>query len=475
MTINRIYYLLIILCFIGCTEDLTKPELESITTSPGVRYKAAADDITGIYNVLGFGYDATDPYLEYTYSKLQVIDVKKLVKERSYENFIGKPLANRTTIVAGSDGLDFATEISNKFTGTVPVEAVTLGIRGDITANYKITSKYSYATCYSNIYMKHMKLYSSQDILNNYLTPGFVIAINTLSCDEIIRRYGTHVYTDIFTGGRLQVDYKSTVNTDNKKLVVNAGASVAVGKVFNLSADNHADLSLNTSNSSYVCNYKTDGGDPGHSCIGVITDATVPVNINTWSNTVNESNSVLIEIGDKSLIPIYEFITDATKKAELKTAVNNYVSSKGFTILPVVPLYRYCNNNTSNHFYTINANELGFNNSTWRYEGIAAYVSETQQAGMVPFYRFYKAIQIFLGPRYLDHYYTRDYASGINNGFTHEKTYYVYPTQVEGTVPLKQYYNSSKRDHFYCINPSSESLSGFSYNGDCCYVYPGTR
>lgn len=467
---NRINYLLIILCFISCTENSTEPKLESITTSPGIRFKATADDISGIYNVLGFGYDATDPYLEYNYSKLQVIDVKKLVEERSYEYFTGKPLTNRTTIVAGSDGSDFATEISNKFNGTVPVKAVTLGVRGDITANYKITSKYSYATCYSNIFMKHMQLYSSQDILNNYLTSGFVTAINTLSCDEIIRRYGTHVYTDIYTGGRLQVDYKSTVNTTNKKLVVNSGASVTVGKVFNLSADNHADLSLNTSNTSYVCNYKTDGGNPGYSCVGVINDTTAPININNWSNTINESNSVLIEVGDKSLIPIYEFVIDATKKAALKTAVNNYVLSKGFTVIPVVPLYRYCNNYTSNHFYTTNADEVGFNNGTWRYEGIEAYVGQTQQADMVPFYRFCRNVQ-----KYIDHYYTIDKSSGIDNGFTLEKTYYVYSTQVEGTVPLKQYYKSTKHDHFYCINPLSEILSGYNYNCDCCYVYPGAR
>lgn len=462
-----------IFCFTSCTENLVEPLSEITPLSTSVIHKAPSDDISGIYNVLGFGYDATDPYLEYSYSKLQVIDVNKLVSERSYEYFTGSPLANRTTIVAGADGSDFASEISSKFSGTVPIKAVTLGIRADITADYKITSKYSYATCYSNIYMKHMKLYSSQDILNSYLTPGFTNATNTLSCAEIINRYGTHVYTDIFTGGRLAVDYKSTINTESKKLVVNAGVSAAVGKVFNLSADNHADLSLNTSNTSYVCNYKTDGGNPGYNCIGIINETTAPVNINNWSNTVNASNSVLIEIGDNSLIPIYEFVTDPTKKAELKTAVENYVLNKSFNVLPVVPLYRYCNKSTSNHFYTVST-ALGFNNSSWTYEGVAAYVSQTQQANMVPLYRFYRTIQIFLGPKYLDHYYTTVYSSG--SGFTYEGIEcYVYPTQVEGTVPLYQYYNSSKRDHFYCTNPNSENLSGFSYNGACCYVYAGTR
>lgn len=472
MKIYNFFYLLVIFSFLSCNDGLLNPKSEQNHLTSGIKFKATTDDISGNYNVLGFGYDATDPYLEYTYSKLQVIDVQKLVSERSYEYFTGTPLANRTYIVAGSDAEDFASEIGTKFNGAVPVKAVTLGVRGDITAKCTITSKYSYAMCYSNIYMKHMKLYSSQDILNKYLTAGFVNSINTLSCAEIINRYGTHVYTDIFTGGRLAVEYKSTINTDFKKLIVNAGVSVAVGKVFNINADNHADLSLNTSNTSYVCNYKTDGGNPGYSCMGVINEASTPVNINNWSNTVNASNSVLIEVGDKSLIPIYEFVTDETKKAELKTAVNNYVLSKGFTVLPVVPLYRYRNKSTSNHLYTINGNELS-GNSSWIYEGVAAYVSKTQQTDMVPLWRYYKAIQIFLGPKYLDHYYTTVKGSGsgyiLENGGNPEC--YVYLKQIAGTMPLYQYYNSTKRDHFYCTDPSAESLSNYRYDCECCFVY----
>ena len=81
-----------------------------------------------------------------------------------------------------------------------------------------------------------------------------------------------------------------------------------------------------------------------------------------------------------------------------------------------------------------------------------------------------KTIRVY----YYDHYYTRIQSSG--SGYTDQGIQcYVYPTQVAGTVPLKQYYNSSRRDHFYCTNPSSELLSGYNYNGDCCYVYPGTR
>ncbi len=456
---------------------------ESVQTNSTPKFKAIADDISGPYNVLGFGYDATDPYLEYSYSKLQVIDVNKLVEERIYEYFTGTPLANRTFIVAGSDGLDFASEICNKFSGTVPVKTVTLGIKGDITLNNTMSSKYSYATCYSNIYMKHMKLYSNQNMLNNYLTPGFINALNTLSNSEIIYRYGTHVYSDIFIGGRLEVSYKSIVNTESKKLVVNAGVSASIEKVFDLSADNHADMSLKTSNTSYVCTYKTYGGNPGSSSINVINDETKPININTWSSTVNANNSVLIEIGDNSLIPIYEFVTDATKKAALRTAVDNYVLSKGFTVLPVMPLYRYYNG--TNHFYTT---ILGEGGSDWNYEGIQAFIFQNQEANTVALYRFCKNVKkktgLFSYKICIDHYYTTDKNSGINNGYIIENSGnpigFVYTTNYNtavNTVGLRQYYSSTLYDHFYTTSTTElgNGTGSYSFNCNSCYVVEGTR
>lgn len=473
---KKVFYLFLILILNSCTDETT----QQITTdfdsnADSKQYKSIKDDSSGEYKTLGFGVDATEPYLEYSYAQLQVIDVARLVAERSYEYYTGKPAANRTFVLSGSNALDFSTELSSKFSGSPTIEGFTLSLKADIIANYQITSKYSYATCFANIYVKHMKLYSSQEVLNNYLTTGFSNTINTLSCEEIIYRYGTHVNTDIYTGGRLTVDYKSIISSGSKKLVVNSGVSAAVEKVFSLSAENKADLSLKNDNTSYVCSYKTDGGNPGYSVVGVITDNTTGININTWSNTINESNSVCIEIGDNSLIPIYEFVADPVKKAELKIAVDNYISSKKLTLIPVVPLYRYVHNVKLNHLYTIDEDELGFNNSTWIYEGIAAFVSETPQANFVPLFRFYKSRKKFLGYTYHDNLYTTNYITAINNGYTFVATYYAYPTQVIGTVPLKQYYNSSNFDHFYCVNPNSENLSGYIYDGPACYVYPGTK
>lgn len=469
---KAIYYLFLLI-LISCSDEtvqqiVTNSDLNTDT----LRFKSIQDDITGKYKTLGFGIDATEPYLEYTYDKLQVIDVKKLIAERSYEYFYGEPAANRTFVFSGSDALDFSSEISRKYSGSIPIEGLTLGVKADITSSNLITSKYSYATCFANFYLKHMKLHSTQEVFNNYLTVGFSNAINTLSCEEIIKRYGTHVKTDIYTGGKLVVEYKSIINSDTKKKIVNAGISASVEKVFDVSIENKEDLSLKDQNSTYECKFKTDGGNPTSSFTGVITENTSSFSTSSWTNwtsSINESNSVCIEIGDNSLIPIYEFVTNSEKKAELKNAVENYIASKKINLISVVPLYMYKNTGTQNHFYTTDFSELGYGYEKWEYKKIAAFVCENQLTNTVPLHRFYRVTKEWF-KTYFNHYYTREYSSGTKNYNYEGIECYVYPTQSGATKPLYQLWNPSTHDHYYTTD-KNDIPSGYGSQTTCCYVY----
>jgi hypothetical protein len=89
-------------------------------------------------------------------------------------------------------------------------------------------------------------------------------------------------------------------------------------------------------------------------------------------------------------------------------------------------------------------------NDSWKYEGIAAFICEKQEENTVPLYRFFKKTKKFLGHTYLDHYYTCDFNSGINNGYPYEGIEgYVYTSPLNNTVGLRQYYRSAIYDHFY--------------------------
>ncbi len=391
----------------------------------------------------------------------------------------------KVVINGGTNLKTLSTKLSAKIANTVSIPisegaVFTGGFNSEFIGNNTITTKYSYAYADVNCYYYHcaIKPFIDISVLRNHLSPEFENDLLILTSSQIVSKYGTHVYTDIYTGGKLHCKYKSCITEENNEQTVSYGANAGIKDLCNLSASTNYTKSSTAKFQQESLECTVVGGE-NRAPFTWTPGSGVTFNIDSWSQTVKESTPhglQLIDIADRSLVAIYEFVNDPVKKAELKNAVDNYILSKRLSLIQVVPLYRYCHKNTKNHHYTIDIRELGFNNSNWIYEGIAAFVSETQQANMAPLYRFYKKIKIFLGPTYYDHYFTRDYDSGINHGFTFEKIiYYVYPTQVAGTVPLRQYYNSSRYDHFYCTNPSSENLSGYNYNGDCCYVYPGTR
>ena len=176
----------------------------------------------------------------------------------------------------------------------------------------------------------------------------------------------------------------------------------------------------------------------------------------------------LIDIGDQSLMAIYEFVADPAKREAIKAAVDNYILGKSFKIVPVVPLYMYINSSTSNHFYTTDWSELENGSGNWNYVKIAAFVCENQITNTVPFYRFYRVTKEWF-KSYYNHYYTTVRSSG--SAYDYEKIQcYVYPYQQIGTTAFYQLWSSSKHDHYYTTN-ESDNPSGYGSKTICCYVY----
>ena len=153
-----------------------------------------------------------------------------------------------------------------------------------------------------------------------------------------------------------------------------------------------------------------------------------------------------------------------------------------------VPLYRYWNPKSTDHFYTANILEIGTSvpgkvgNHGYTAEGIQAIIRADATAGTVPLYRYWNAAKA-------DHFYTtnRDEIGTTTPGqvgkhdFKSEGTTgYCFPTQQEATVPLYRYFRGDTVDHFYTteveeigtIIPGQVGKHGYKYEGIACYVYP---
>ena len=349
--------ILLVITFVSCSENLIQPE-SIASNSETIRSKVRKD---GIHDLLGWGYDPTLGYLSNNYSQLQVIDVDRLYTEQKENFYYWGESDGISIIVAGRDAVDWSTDLMSKFNGSATFNQMTTSMNFDVTQNRIVSSKYSYATYFKTISLQREKLHHTMDVLRNYLTPNFINSINTLSPNEIISNFGTHVLTDITLGGKLEVDYKQSVNSGNKKLTVIAMVSEAIDNVFSLTATNNAGSSYKVPNTQFICSFQTIGGDPGKSLNGNITNGTTnqKINYDTWSHSVTLNNSRIVDIGDNSLIPIYEFVTDSIKKEALKVAVENYLNSKKVTSTKGSILCPFSLNKTNDRIVSLDYNGDG--------------------------------------------------------------------------------------------------------------------
>jgi MAC/Perforin domain len=144
-------------------------------------------------------------------------------------------------IKAGSDAKNLLTKYSKKFTvdGAIPIGGIpfTASLSNEFTGSNTTTTKYSYAFADMNAYVSHhtIKQYTPVSTLQNYLTDDFKNDLLTKTPAQIISLYGTHVYTDIYTGDKIRFTYKSYVKNSQKESSATYGAKVCITAATNTS------------------------------------------------------------------------------------------------------------------------------------------------------------------------------------------------------------------------------------------------
>lgn len=63
-----------------------------------------------------------------------------------------------------------------------------------------------------------------------------------------------------------------------------------------------------------------------------------PMAFNAWWNSFNEENYTLTKITQNKVLPIYELIADATKKEQVKDAIEKYISNQKLSLVSATPL-----------------------------------------------------------------------------------------------------------------------------------------
>ena len=328
----------VMLILSGCAdEDIIERNSPSFPQS--VNTRSAGD---GVYDILGYGYDITGPYLDTKSSRAIVFDTNKLLEKGLITPY--KLEESRFRYSSGKDVIDFTTNMSSSLQMSTPgilkvIGGASLNIAFGGNSHYN--SDYSFAYC-TQQYIDSRYRISEADInvLKTCLTKQFIERLSTYTPEQIVEEYGTHVLKDIYLGAKFEVYYMAKSTSSSKKESINAGLGASLFSLFKMDGKFHYDESLAITNKEQSLYYFTIGGDPAVGVQGSLNPENSPsIDIGKWMASVKSSTPKFIDVDNnsQSFIPIYELVTDPTKKQTLKAYIDNYIKSKEVCSISLYP------------------------------------------------------------------------------------------------------------------------------------------
>lgn len=328
----------VMLILSGCAdEDIIERNSPSFPQS--VNTRSAGD---GVYDILGYGYDITGPYLDTKSSRAIVFDTNKLLEKGLITPY--KLEESRFRYSSGKDVIDFTTNMSSSLQMSTPgilkvIGGASLNIAFGGNSHYN--SDYSFAYC-TQQYIDSRYRISEADInvLKTCLTKQFIERLSTYTPEQIVEEYGTHVLKDIYLGAKFEVYYMAKSTSSSKKESINAGLGASLFSLFKMDGKFQYDESLAITNKEQSLYYFTIGGDPAVGVQGSLNPENSPsMDIGKWMASVKSSTPKFIDVDNnsQSFIPIYELVTDPTKKQTLKAYIDNYIKSKEVCSISLYP------------------------------------------------------------------------------------------------------------------------------------------
>ncbi|WP_448138114.1 MAC/perforin domain-containing protein [Sphingobacterium siyangense] len=307
---KRIFFgvaLLMLSCFSSCKKDIPSDVI-------GTSQRSAGDKDL---DLLGHGYNALGRFANEQEGKGLVIDVKKIRSEQANRIEVGTLSYQNFNVNSAEDSRTYIKNILTKINIDARYLLFSSTLRSTFTDYDSTETTYSYASVDKLVITKKLAIIMGLDeIKSNYLSANFLSDCETMSPQDIIKYYGTHVLRDITLGGKISATYRSQISSSDKKHKVEIGVKAGVFKVFGLGMSVGGGTNINeselTENKNQTLTYSAVGGNPSINIAGTVNLApgttTPTIDLTAWQNSVDLDNSHLIDIAQDGLIPIYELV-----------------------------------------------------------------------------------------------------------------------------------------------------------------------
>jgi formylglycine-generating enzyme required for sulfatase activity len=267
--------------------------------------------------VLGSGYDLTGSFANSTEIKQPVLNMDRLIADRKVIRDANQINADFQT-VTGKNISEYTENFASKNGLTIDAGANILSL----SASFKHeTSKrfgsdrvgreeYEFAT--SSSIIKNNAFFIRNQNLSPYVSQSFISDVNTMTAQQIITKYGTHVMLGLLIGARLDYNMSVRKKSQTESSTINNLATTSFDAKFRgigVGLNNNSELEKKFGQMYDINSLKTDtsviGGRP--QLARSIHDSQ---SYDAWINSIDDGNIVWIGYYPNSLIPLDQFIVE---------------------------------------------------------------------------------------------------------------------------------------------------------------------
>ncbi len=305
--------------------------------SPDIAFtvKGATQDTQPLYpssetfNFLGFGYDVTDKFNDQASVRASVVDIPAYDADGAYNVVFIRGTQSSWRTTQAQSAVDLSTKLSDSYNATKGLKLFGNTINQAFPETDATDKKYVYGHYSYYMIWKLYKFYYDQSV-NKFLTADFKRDITLLTAQDLINKYGTHVLTNIKIGSKFDVVYQAEAPQNERRgAIIMEGLRYTLKRTFGLPTgylDEPILRNLNDNTSAQIY-YSSTGGDITKLKRETVNNSVI-VNLNNWVASTTEDKATFIGASDDGLVPIYNFIDDAAKKAEVKAYLDQYYSAK---------------------------------------------------------------------------------------------------------------------------------------------------
>lgn len=284
------------------------------------------------YNFLGFGYDVTDQYNDEASVRRSVVDVPAFAASGNYRVVAIRGTEGSWTTNQAKDAVELSEQLSNSIKATKGLRLFGNTIQKTFPETVTSEKKYVYGHYSSYIVWKRYA-FGYDEFVNDFLTERFKNDVSTLSPQDLVKEYGTHVLTGIEMGSRFTVIYQAQAPAEDRDKVVMEGLRYAMKRTFGLQTGYLDEVNLKNlnANSSAQIYYSSTGGDFSKLKTEIIANR-VLLNITNWWLTNTEDKAQFIGIYNGGLISLDHFIADPRIKAVVKAYLEQHFADKAIKL-----------------------------------------------------------------------------------------------------------------------------------------------